>query len=73
MIILAIDSGVEKTGFAILEKNRHEFKYLTSGLIRTNKRDNYQDRVHAIYKRLNDVMRTYKPVKVILEELFFCL
>ena len=71
MIILAIDSGVEKTGFAILEKNRHEFKYLTSGLIRTNKRDNYQERVHAIYKRLNDVIRTYKPRKVILEELFF--
>lgn len=71
MIILAIDSGVEKTGFSIFNKKSKTFKYIVSGLIKTNKQIKYEKRVGEIYKRLNDVVKKYKPNKIILEQLFF--
>ncbi|OGK14646.1 crossover junction endodeoxyribonuclease RuvC [Candidatus Roizmanbacteria bacterium RIFCSPHIGHO2_02_FULL_37_15] len=71
MKILAIDSGVEKTGFSIFTKESKNFKYIDSGLIKTNKDESYEIRVYQIYKKLNDVIKIFKPKKIILERLFF--
>src|SRR3990167_542872 len=71
MIILAIDSGLEKTGFSIFSKSLKGFKFLNSGLIKTDKKLIFEKRIKAIYDRLNDVVKKYKPKKVVLERLFF--
>lgn len=71
MIILSIDSGVEKTGYSLFKKNKIDFQYITSGLIKTNKKMNYEKRVQEIYNRLNDVIQEFKPNKIIFEQLFF--
>jgi len=74
MIILSIDSGVEKTGYSLFEIDsalREGFKYLTSGLIRTNPSLKIEKRIEKICKEINRIIKKYKPEKFILEQLFF--
>lgn len=67
MVILSIDSGIEKTGYAIF-KNK---KYLTSALIKTNKRLTTEQRLMEIFLKLKKIIKKYQPDKIILEQLFF--
>lgn len=71
MVIFSIDSGIEKTGYSIIRKNRGKFVLLDSGFIRTDKQYVFSARIKEIYTRLNDVIKNYKPDKIILEQLFF--
>lgn len=67
MIILAIDSGIEKTGYAIF-KNK---KYVTSALIKTSKSKTAEKRLKEIYENLKVVVKNHQPDKIVLERLFF--
>lgn len=67
MIILSIDSGIEKTGYALF-KNKN---YLISALIKTNKRLTTEERLLVIYSKLKEIIKKYQPDKIILEQLFF--
>lgn len=67
MIILSIDSGIEKTGYAIFENK----KYLISALIKTNKRLRTEQRLMEIFLKLKKIIKKYQPDKIILERLFF--
>lgn len=67
MIILSIDSGIEKTGYALF-KNKN---YLISALIKTNKRLTTEERILVIYSKLKEIIKKYQPDKIILEQLFF--
>lgn len=67
MIILSIDSGLEKTGYAIFKDK----KYVTSALIKTSKNNSTEIRLEQIYNELKKVFLKYKPDVVVLEQLFF--
>lgn len=67
MIILAIDSGIEKTGYAIFKGKN----YLTSALILTSKNESTEKRLVKIYSELKKIIQKYKPRTIILERLFF--
>ncbi|OGK42842.1 crossover junction endodeoxyribonuclease RuvC [Candidatus Roizmanbacteria bacterium RIFCSPLOWO2_01_FULL_35_13] len=71
MIILAIDSGLEKTGFAVFKKDKSSPVYIASGLIITDKKKKTERRVWEIYNRLNDVIKEYRPTLIVIEQLFF--
>ena len=71
MRILSIDSGLEKTGFAIFQQSKKNPTYLSSGLIKTDKQQKPEKRVQEIYSRLNDVIKKNKPDIVVIERLFF--
>ena len=71
MIILAIDSGIEKTGYSVFQQEFKSFKYLNSGLIHTDKKYKLEERIDIIFKALNDVVLKYNPDKIIIERLFF--
>lgn len=71
MIILSIDSGLEKTGFSIFNKDHKSFEYVVSGLIKTDKKKKYERRLQEIFLRLNDVIEKYNPKKIIIERIFF--
>lgn len=72
MIILSIDSGIEKTGYAVFKRKKSgEPEFMTSGLIKTSKDLNVQKRLHVIYTELQKIIKKYKPETVILEQLFF--
>jgi crossover junction endodeoxyribonuclease RuvC len=67
MIILSIDSGIEKTGYAVFDGA----KYVTSALIKTLKTDSTEIRLKQIYDALKKVYSKYKPGVVVVERLFF--
>lgn len=74
MIILAIDPGVEKVGYAFFEKKVNgsiTFKYLSSGLIRTSKSVTHQDRICSVYNKLKTLVSQNHPNIVVFEQLFF--
>ncbi|MCX7881338.1 MAG: crossover junction endodeoxyribonuclease RuvC [Patescibacteria group bacterium] len=67
MKILSIDSGVEKTGFALFENK----KYLISGLIKTSSKKTLEKRLEEIYSQIEKIIDIYHPNLIILEKLFF--
>jgi len=71
MIILSIDPGVERFGFAILKKSDSTISYITSGVIETNKSESHTRRVGEIYSHLLPLLTHNKPEKVVFERLFF--
>ena len=67
MTILSIDSGIERTGFAIFQDK----KYVTSALIKTSKSLQTEIRLNEIYSKLKEVFKKYKPDVMVLEQLLF--
>ena len=73
-IIIGIDSGVDKTGFSVFEKQSNragKFIYNTSGLIQTSNKDSNEIRLKNIYNSLTQIIKLYKPQIVVIEQLFF--
>lgn len=74
MNILAIDGGLEKTGYAIINIDnsfREGFCLLSSGTITSLRSISLSKRLLHIYSKLNNLIITNKVKKVILEQLFF--
>ncbi len=74
MRVLALDSGLEKTGYAFFDKKingRSESKYLASGLIQTVKTKTTSERLKEIYHQLTKLIVTYRPQVIVIEQLFF--
>lgn len=74
MIILSVDSGLEKTGFALFEKKRsipNGFKYIYSDLIITSKTESNPNRLLSIYRKFVAIIKRFSPDIVLLEQLFF--
>ncbi|MCL4364141.1 crossover junction endodeoxyribonuclease RuvC [Patescibacteria group bacterium] len=67
MTILSIDSGIERTGYAIF-KNK---KYVTSALIKTAKSDSTEKRLEKIYLELKAVIKKQQPGNNVTSPLFF--
>lgn len=74
MIILSIDSGIERTGYALFDKKANgniQFTYLTSGLIQTSKTLTTEKRLEEIYKKLEELVKKHKPDLLVMEQLLF--
>lgn len=74
VIILSIDSGIEKTGYAIFEKdpkNSQKITYKTSGLIKTSSKKTTAQRLLEIHSSIKCLIEEWKPDVVVLEQLFF--
>lgn len=73
-IILSLDSGVEKTGYAVFKKKFNgskKFTYIKSGLIKTSLSNTNHYRLNAIYKELIKIIKKYRPDILVIEQLFF--
>lgn len=74
MIVLALDSGIERTGYAVFEKTANgttDIKYVTSGLIETLKSRTPEQRLAEIYDKLKKIVEINKPDQIVVERLFF--
>ncbi len=71
MIIIGIDPGVAITGYALLEERGSEYRYITSGCIRTKKELSPGDRLQAIFCAIQELVKKYKPSAIAVEKLFF--
>ncbi len=74
MIILAIDPGFDKVGFALFEKKINgtiSTNYLVSGTIRTDKLDLHEKRLEKVYNSLEELVKKYQPELIVIEQIFF--
>lgn len=72
MIILSIDPGFDKLGYAFFDKTKtNAINYKFSGLIKTDKSFNHEYRLEKIYSQLQSLIQVNKPDLIVLEQLFF--
>ena len=71
MRILGIDPGFAITGFSVIDYEGNKFKLITSGAILTEAHTSFPLRLEQIYNQLNEIINTYKPNAMAIEELFF--
>lgn len=71
MIVLSLDSGIERTGYAVFEKNKSDYAYIDCGIILTSKTDSLPVRLLTLARELDTLLTRRKPGVVIIEQLFF--
>lgn len=85
MIVLGVDPGTQRTGYAFLEARGREggflpglpaansgrIRVLEYGVIRNSSSDPLPLRLEKIHRELRALMETYRPVCLALENIFF--
>ncbi len=71
MIILGIDPGYERCGFAILEKEKNKISLKNFGVIKTSAQKNFASRQTEIAEDFQNLLDRYKPNILSIEDLFF--
>lgn len=70
MKILALDSGLERTGYAVFKKNS-DAKLLSYGCIETDKSQTLAKRLLILGQKVKKIIESSKPDLMILEQVFF--
>lgn len=72
MIIMSIDPGIDRVGYALFDKkSSSDYIYLTSGLIQTDKKNAPELRLLKIHNDLQVLVHKYRPDSLIMERIFF--
>ncbi|MFH1979645.1 MAG: crossover junction endodeoxyribonuclease RuvC [Patescibacteria group bacterium] len=72
-VILGIDPGIADTGYGIIQKDdKNNLICLDYGSIKTKAKVDLADRLEIINKKLNQIIKKYKPKLIAVEQLFFC-
>ncbi|MFH1457293.1 MAG: crossover junction endodeoxyribonuclease RuvC [Patescibacteria group bacterium] len=70
-IILGVDPGYARAGWAILKKTGAEIKLIKYGCIETIKKTEHSERLKTLNIELNKIIKKYKPKILAIEDLFF--
>lgn len=70
MRIVGIDCGTEKTGFGVIESDGRRHQLVTAGIVKTKGSEPLAQRLHIIATQLRDVIRTFTPDTMAVEEVF---
>lgn len=71
MRVIGIDPGIEKTGFAILEKEQGKIQLLDFGCLITDKKYPFPNRLYTLVQDLKMILKQWVPLAAGLEEIFF--
>ncbi|HKP96363.1 MAG TPA: crossover junction endodeoxyribonuclease RuvC [Fibrobacteria bacterium] len=71
MIVLGVDPGTHRTGYAFLENRGGRIRVLEYGVIRCKSEAPLPLRLEQIHRELKALMETYQPVHLALETIFF--
>lgn len=71
MIILATDSGIERTGYAFFHKEFNTHALTHYGCIMTKKSWTLEKRLKKIYDDMTSLFEKHHPDRLIIEQLFF--
>lgn len=70
MIIIAIDCGIERTGYCIANID-NKFTLLDYNCILTLQTKTLQERLYSIEKKIISLIKKYNPQSIIAESIFF--
>ena len=71
MVILGIDPGYAIIGYGVLKLNGNSFDILDYGSIETKAGTEFPERLKRIYQGMQELIKTYTPDAIAVEELFF--
>ena len=69
MILLSLDQGSFKTGYCVIEYINGSSRYITTGTIRTSKKE-YIDRMYFISNEIGKIITFYNVDTAVLEEMY---
>lgn len=71
MRILGIDPGLATVGFSIVDTDKNNMRLVTCGVISTPAHTSLSSRLDRIFDDMNELISTFNPDAVSIEELFF--
>ncbi len=71
MIIIGIDPGLNHTGYGLVEIQKDKIIAIDYGSITNKTSDNFSDKIKNIYNVVDNLIKTYSPHELVLEEIFF--
>ncbi len=71
MIIIGIDPGIARLGWAIVHKDIHHISASSYGCITTQETDGQPERLLCIHTKLRKLVSAHHPDAIAVEELFF--
>ncbi|KXK10908.1 MAG: Crossover junction endodeoxyribonuclease RuvC [Microgenomates bacterium OLB23] len=71
MRILACDSGVERTGYALFDTQDRVMFLKTFDCLYTSKKDALSVRLHNLSLRFEELVSMFRPDTIVVEKLFF--
>lgn len=70
--VLGIDPGLDRTGWAVVEKSAGaDPSLISSGLIHTSAESPLADRLDQLYTELEGILRLHRPATAAIEKMFF--
>lgn len=71
MIILGIDPGSRKAGYALIDVQGKKISYIASGVLKYDHVDEFLERLGMIYQTCDELMNKYQPDEVSVEALIY--
>jgi len=71
LIIIGIDPGLNHTGYGLVEIEKDRIIAIDYGSITNKTSDNFSDKIKNIYSVIDNLIKTYSPHELVLEEIFF--
>jgi crossover junction endodeoxyribonuclease RuvC len=71
MIILGIDPGFGRCGWAILKSDGQKVTSENYGCIETSPKLSIEQRIEQVFSEVSKIIKTYRPEALSIEELFF--
>lgn len=71
MLILGIDPGSRKAGYAVAKLEGKKINYIASGVMKYDHVDPFIDRLGMIYESCRELVEKYRPDEVALESLIY--
>jgi len=71
LIILGIDPGSRKAGYALIDVQGKKMSYLTSGVLKYDHVDEFIDRLGMIYESCSELINKFNPDEVSIEALIY--
>ena len=71
MRIMGIDPGIATVGFGVVDSEKNRLKLVSTGVIETPAHTSLSSRLDQIYDDTQELIRTFSPDVVSVEELFF--
>lgn len=72
MIVLGIDPGLATTGYGVIRSLNRKLEVINYGCLLTKSGRPLSTRLLTIYQQMKELILTYSPDVVVIEEIFFC-
>ncbi len=69
--ILAIDPGINVTGYGVMEKTARRIEVLEAGTIKSRPRQSPPEKLAGIYRTVVELLEKYSPGALVLEDVFY--